>query len=53
MSGPLGDAQDKVKDLGNDVSSMSQDVKGDDGPSTGGGTTDPGIVLSFRGSGWR
>jgi hypothetical protein len=49
MSGPLGDAQDKVKDLGKDVSSMSEEVKGDEGPSTGGGTTDPGKLLLFPG----
>jgi hypothetical protein len=51
MSGPLGDAQDKVQDLGKDVSSMSEQVKGkgDEGSSTGGGTTNPG--MSYRSAG--
>ena len=41
MSGPLGDAQEKVKDLGKDVSGMSEEVKEDTGKS---GTTDPGML---------
>jgi hypothetical protein len=54
MSGPLGDAQEKVKDLGNDVSGMSEEVKGKGETSTDtGGTTDPGMLVLFgRKSRW-
>jgi hypothetical protein len=52
MSNPLGDAQDKVQDLSKDVSSMSEQVTGksDQGSSTGGGTTNPGMSYHLVGS---
>jgi hypothetical protein len=51
MSNPLGDAQDKVQDLSKDVSSMSEQVSGesDEGSSTGGGTTNPGMLYRLIG----